>query len=86
MMRRLAPLFGVKTVAVHRIIDQLGPYLALAPVRRRHGPNTVLIVDGTLVPTPRPPRPRPARTVRIMVCRLGRSPDPRKNWPWLPVA
>jgi hypothetical protein len=50
-MRQLAPLFGVKTAAVHRIIDRLGPYLALAPACRRYGPDTVLIVDGTLVPT-----------------------------------
>jgi hypothetical protein len=50
-MRQLAPLFGVKTAAVHRIVDRLGPYLALAPARCRHGPDTALIVDGTLVPT-----------------------------------
>lgn len=50
-MRQLAPLFGVTTAAVHRIVDRLGPYLALAPTRRRYGPDTVLIVDGTLVPT-----------------------------------
>jgi hypothetical protein len=50
-MRQLAPLFGVKTAAVHRIVDRLGPYLALAPARGKHGPDTVLIVDGTLVPT-----------------------------------
>jgi Helix-turn-helix of DDE superfamily endonuclease/Transposase DDE domain len=50
-MRQLAPLFGIKTAAVHRIIDRLGPYLALAPSPRRHGPDTVPIVDGTLVPT-----------------------------------
>jgi Helix-turn-helix of DDE superfamily endonuclease len=39
-MRQLAPLFGVKTAAVHRIIDRLGPFLALAPARRRYGPDT----------------------------------------------
>ena len=46
-MRQLAPLFGIKTAAVHRIIDRLGPFLALAPARRKYGPDTVLIVDGT---------------------------------------
>jgi hypothetical protein len=51
-MRQLPPLFGIRTAAVHRIIDRLGPFLALAPARRRYGPDTVLIVDGTLVPTP----------------------------------
>jgi len=50
-MRQLAPLFGIKPAAVHRVIDRLGPYLALAPTRRRFGPDTLLIVDGTLVPT-----------------------------------
>jgi hypothetical protein len=50
-MRQLAPLFGIKTAAVHRIIDRLGPHLAVEPARRRHAPDTVLIVDGTLVPT-----------------------------------
>lgn len=50
-MRQLAPLFGIKAAAVHRIIDRLGPLLALAPARPKYGPATVLIVDGTLVPT-----------------------------------
>jgi hypothetical protein len=50
-MRQVAPLFGIKQAAVHRIIDRLGEHLALAPVTRRHAPDTVLIVDGTLVPT-----------------------------------
>jgi hypothetical protein len=50
-MRQLAPLFGIKQAAVHRIIDRLGEHLTLAPVTRRHDPDTVLIVDGTVVPT-----------------------------------
>ncbi|MFE7568223.1 transposase family protein [Streptomyces sp. NPDC057539] len=49
-MRRLAPLFGVSKSAAGRIIDQLGPMLALRP-RKRFRKDTVLIVDGTLVPT-----------------------------------
>jgi hypothetical protein len=49
-LRQLAPLFGVSKSAADRIISHLGPLLALKPRRRcRHG--TVLIVDGTLVPT-----------------------------------
>lgn len=32
------------------MVDHLAPLLALAPVARRHSPDTVLIVDGTLVP------------------------------------
>lgn len=49
-MRQLAPLFGVSKSAAGRIIDQLGPMLALRP-RKRFRKDTVLIVDGTLVPT-----------------------------------
>ena len=49
-MRQVAPLFGITDSAAWRIIDRLSPHLGLAPVRRRHSPDTVLIVDGTLVP------------------------------------
>lgn len=49
-LRQLAPLFGVSKSAADRIIDHLGPKLALQP-RKRFAKDTVLIVDGTLVPT-----------------------------------
>jgi hypothetical protein len=49
-MRQIGPLFGVFHSAAHRVIDSLGPLLALAPVRRRRL-DQVTIVDGTLVPT-----------------------------------
>jgi hypothetical protein len=49
-MRQLAALFGNSKSAADRIIDDLGPKLALRP-RKRYAPETVLIVDGTLVPT-----------------------------------
>jgi len=49
-LRQLAPLFGVSKSAADRIIDHLGPKLALRP-RQRFAKGTVLIVDGTLVPT-----------------------------------
>ena len=49
-MRQLAPLFGISKSAADRIIDHLGPMLAVQP-RRRFRKDTVLIVDGTLVPT-----------------------------------
>ncbi|MFE1782223.1 transposase [Streptomyces sp. NPDC059506] len=49
-LRRLAPLFGISKSAADRIVDQLGPALALQP-RRWFRRDTVLIVDGTLVPT-----------------------------------
>lgn len=50
-LRQVALLFGISKSAAGRVIDHLGPYLALACVKRRHSPDTVLIVDGTLVPT-----------------------------------
>ncbi|MFI6653103.1 transposase [Streptomyces sp. NPDC050529] len=49
-LRQLARLFGISKSAADRIIDHLGPLLALQP-RRRLRKDTVLIVDGTLVPT-----------------------------------
>lgn len=48
-MRQIGPLFGVSHSAAHRVIDSLGPLLALAPVRRRRT-DQIAIVDGTLVP------------------------------------
>jgi hypothetical protein len=49
-LRQLASLFGVSKSAADRIIDHLGPTLALQQ-RKRFRKDTVLIVDGTLVPT-----------------------------------
>ncbi|SOE32614.1 transposase [Streptomyces sp. OK228] len=49
-LRQLAPLFGVSKSAADRVIDDLGPKLALLP-RKRFAKDAVLIVDGTLVPT-----------------------------------
>jgi hypothetical protein len=49
-MRQLAALFGISKSAADRIIDDLAPRLALRP-RKRFALETVLIVDGTLVPT-----------------------------------
>ncbi|GAA3185514.1 hypothetical protein GCM10010451_38460 [Streptomyces virens] len=48
--RQLAPQFGISKSAAARIINRLAPLLALRP-RRRFRKGTVLIVDGTLVPT-----------------------------------
>jgi hypothetical protein len=49
-LRQLAPLFGISKSAADRIIDRLGPSLALQQ-RKQFRKDTVLIVDGTLVPT-----------------------------------
>jgi hypothetical protein len=50
-LRQVAALFGVSKSAAHRVVDHLAPLLVLAPVTKAHSPDTVLIVDGTLVPT-----------------------------------
>lgn len=50
-MRQLGLLFGVSKSAADRVIDDVALLLSLAPIRRRHPAGTVLIVDGTLVPT-----------------------------------
>ncbi|MET9418344.1 transposase [Streptomyces klenkii] len=50
-MPQLAPLFGISTAAVGRIIKRHGPLLALAPAKRRPGSDDVPVADGTLVPT-----------------------------------
>lgn len=50
-MRQLAPLFGISSAAVGRIIDRHSPLLALARARRKPKADEVAIVDGTLVPT-----------------------------------
>jgi len=49
-LRQLAPLFGVSKSAAARIVRCTGPLLALKQ-RQRFRKGTVLIVDGTLVPT-----------------------------------
>ncbi|WP_329940781.1 transposase family protein [Streptomyces sp. BE147] len=48
-MRQIAPLFGISKSAADRIINHLGPKIALHP-RKRFAKDTLLIVDGTLVP------------------------------------
>jgi hypothetical protein len=49
--RQIALLFGISKSAVDRVIDHLAPLLALSPATKKHSPDTVLIVDGMLVPT-----------------------------------
>ncbi|MFE0824129.1 transposase family protein [Streptomyces sp. NPDC058847] len=50
-MRQLAPLFGVSPATVCRVIQRLGPLLALEPARTSQNVvERLWIVDGTLVP------------------------------------
>jgi len=44
-LRQLAPLFGISKSSADRIIDHIGPLLALKQRQRFHA-GTVLIVDG----------------------------------------
>ncbi|WP_199553261.1 transposase family protein, partial [Streptomyces sp. N35] len=50
-MRQLAPLFGVSSATVCRVIQRLGPLLALEPAARpANAADRLWIVDGTLIP------------------------------------
>lgn len=49
-LRQLAPLVGISKSSADRIVGHIGPLLALKQRQRFHA-GTVLIVDGTLVPT-----------------------------------
>ncbi|KLL12536.1 IS5/IS1182 family transposase [Protofrankia coriariae] len=49
-LRQIGPLFGVSYSSAYRVIDTIGPLLALAPVKRRPR-DQIAIVDGTLIPT-----------------------------------
>ena len=50
-MRQLGPLFGLSSSTVCRVIQRLGPLLAIEPVSRRaDAPERLWIVDGTLIP------------------------------------
>ncbi|KEF14551.1 transposase [Streptomyces rimosus] len=50
-MRQLAPLFGVSSSTVCRVIQRLGPLLSLEPVSRpSEAAERLWIVDGTLLP------------------------------------
>jgi hypothetical protein len=49
--RQVALLFGMSKSAVHRVVDRIAPLLVLPPVSTPHDRDTVLVVDGTLVPT-----------------------------------
>jgi hypothetical protein len=51
IMRQLAPLFGVSPATVCRVIQRLGPLLALEPTQAcPAAADRLWIVDGTLVP------------------------------------
>ncbi len=90
-LRRLAPLFGVSKSAADRGIDHLGPLLALR-TRERFHKDTVLIVDGTLVPTRDrtiaeqsknaiPPHTRSSSTPPHTRCRSSLPTSPRPSMP-----
>ncbi|MFF8532406.1 transposase [Streptomyces sp. NPDC015532] len=50
-MRQLAPLFGISSATVCRVVQRLGPLLALQPAPRPTADiERLWIVDGTLIP------------------------------------
>jgi len=49
--RQIALLFGISKSAANRVVEHVAPLMVLPPVTEPHSPDTVLIVDGTLVPT-----------------------------------
>ncbi len=50
-MRQLGPLFGVSSSTVCRVIQRLGPLLAIEPASRpAEAADRLWIVDGTLIP------------------------------------
>ncbi|MER5386262.1 transposase family protein, partial [Streptomyces sp. NPDC002688] len=50
-MRQLAPLFGISSATVCRVVQRLGPLLALEPAPRPTADiERLWIVDGTLIP------------------------------------
>jgi hypothetical protein len=52
--RQIALLFGISKSAANRVVDHVAPLLVLPEVTVPEGPDsadTVLIVDGTLIPT-----------------------------------
>ncbi|MCF1592937.1 transposase family protein [Streptomyces muensis] len=50
-MRQLAPLFGISSATVCRVIQRLGPLLTLEPAARpADAAERLWIVDGTLIP------------------------------------
>jgi hypothetical protein len=49
--RQIALLFGISKSAANRVVEHLAPLLVLPPVTVPHSSDTVVIVDGTLVPT-----------------------------------
>jgi hypothetical protein len=49
--RQIAMLFAISKSAANRIVEHVAPLLVLPPVTAPPSPDTVLIVDGTLIPT-----------------------------------
>src|SRR5690606_22574984 len=47
-LRQVALLFDISKSAAGRVVEHLGPYLALSPVTRKHSPDRERIGDGAL--------------------------------------
>ncbi|MCX4545782.1 transposase family protein [Streptomyces sp. NBC_01565] len=77
-MRQPAPLFGIARATVCRVINRLGPLLALeASSRSVADADRLWIVDDTLVRSVTAPRvPRPGATGSRRTCRSSSTPTP----------
>jgi hypothetical protein len=63
----MAVLFGISKSTAGRVVEHLAPLLALAPIERAHGPDTVLSVDSTLVSTHDRRRSATSKNHRLLV-------------------
>jgi hypothetical protein len=80
-LRQLAPLFGISKSTADRIVDQLGPALALQQ-RKRFRKDSVLIADDTLVPTRDHTIAEQSRTTSTpQTTRLSSTPTPGSSLP-----
>lgn len=50
-VRQIALLFGISKSAANRVVEQVAPLLVLAEGSVPPDPDTVVVVDGTLIPT-----------------------------------
>ncbi|AJC54239.1 hypothetical protein GZL_01643 [Streptomyces sp. 769] len=79
-LRQLAPPFGTSKSAADRIINHLGPLLALQP-HKRFRKDAVLIMDVALVPTrDHAVAEQPKNTATPPTSRSSSTPIPVSSW------
>jgi hypothetical protein len=84
-MRQLAPLFGVSSATVCRVIKRLGPLLSLEPASRpADAADRLWIVDGTLIPVRDRRVSASSRNYRFSANVQASSSTPIPGWWWPP--